>query len=77
VPTVVSHALGNRPDINIAVLNVPAFLSVVIGLAAGELMVEFSQTFFRYTCPTANIAAANTTANSALANWWTSFIRVG
>jgi len=30
--------------------------------------------FSIYKCPTTNITAANTTVNSALANWWTSFI---
>jgi hypothetical protein len=31
--------------------------------------------FSIYKCPTTNITAANTIVNSALANWWTSFIR--
>ncbi len=32
----VSDALGNRPDMNVAVINVPAFVAVVYGSAAGE-----------------------------------------
>jgi hypothetical protein len=32
----ISHALGNRPDVNIAVVNVPAVMTVVFGAAAGE-----------------------------------------
>jgi hypothetical protein len=32
----IADALGNRPDVNIAETNVPAFLSVVCGSAAGE-----------------------------------------
>jgi hypothetical protein len=32
--------------------------------------------FSIYKCPTANITAANTIVNSALANWWASFIRL-
>jgi hypothetical protein len=33
---VIADALGNRPDMNIAVVNVPAFMAVVCGSAAGE-----------------------------------------
>jgi hypothetical protein len=32
----VADALGNRPDMNIAAVDLPAFLSVVWGSAAGE-----------------------------------------
>jgi hypothetical protein len=32
----IADALGNRPDMNIAVTNVPAFMAVVCGSAAGE-----------------------------------------
>jgi hypothetical protein len=32
----IAVALGNRPDMNIAVINVPAFMAVVCGSAAGE-----------------------------------------
>jgi len=33
----IAAALGNRPDMNIAVINVPAFMAVVCGSAAGKL----------------------------------------
>jgi hypothetical protein len=33
----IADALGYSPDMNIAVMNVPAFLSVVCGSAAGKL----------------------------------------
>ncbi len=33
----IAAALGNRPDMNVAVINVPAFMAVVCGSAAGEL----------------------------------------
>ena len=32
----VSGALGNRPDMNVAVINVPAVMAVVCGSVAGE-----------------------------------------
>jgi hypothetical protein len=32
----IADALGNRPDMNIAVINVPAVMAVVCGSAAGE-----------------------------------------
>jgi hypothetical protein len=33
----IADALGNRPDMNVAVINVPAVMAVVCGSAAGEL----------------------------------------
>jgi hypothetical protein len=32
----IADALGDRPDMNIAVVNVPAVMTVVCGAAAGE-----------------------------------------
>jgi hypothetical protein len=31
----ISDALGNRPDMNITVINVPAFMAVVWGIGGG------------------------------------------
>jgi hypothetical protein len=39
----IPDALGNRPDINIAVVNVPAFMAVVCGSAAGEAGMRASK----------------------------------
>ena len=43
VPSVVSHALGNRPDMNIAVICVPAFPSVAMGMRGRRCSIPASR----------------------------------